>query len=74
MINIEDSLILSYQDKSEFNKKLELDLIITTFNISPPAVIKFLVKILNKFIIYIELSFLFIVFDLTNILFIFLSL
>jgi len=30
---MEDSLILAYQNKTEFNKKLELDLLITTFKV-----------------------------------------
>lgn len=44
VINMEDSLVLSYQDKPEFNKKLELDLIITTFKI----------KLGERFISYFE--------------------
>ena len=43
-INIEDSLILSYQDKPEFSKKLELDSIITSFK----------VKLGERFISYFE--------------------
>ena len=30
---MENNLLLAYQDKTEFNKKLELELIITTFKI-----------------------------------------
>lgn len=44
IINIEDNLLLACQDKTELNKKLELDLIITTFKI----------KLGERFISYFE--------------------
>lgn len=44
IVNMEDSLLLSYQDKFEFNKRLEFDLIITSFK----------VKLGERFISYFE--------------------
>jgi hypothetical protein len=44
IINMEDNILLAYQDKTEFNKKLEIDLIITTFKI----------KLGERFISYFE--------------------
>lgn len=41
---MEDNILLAYQDKTELNKKLEIDLIITTFKI----------RLGERFISYLE--------------------